>query len=65
MVLDVAYRGTVPKDPYGHTKAGFKITGVLDRTLWGLKWNGQLASGDVFLGNEVALNCNLELQQDK
>ncbi|HWA33804.1 MAG TPA: YceI family protein [Cyclobacteriaceae bacterium] len=58
--LDVAYKGTVV-DPYKNTKAGFKISGVIDRTQFGLSWNGKLASGDLLVGNEVVLNVNIEL----
>lgn len=60
IVLDVTYRGTVV-DPYKNTKAGFKITGTLDRTLFGLVWNGKLATGDLLVGNDVDLDINIEL----
>lgn len=58
--LDVTYRGTVV-DPYKNTKAGFKIVGVLDRTQFGLVWNGKLATGDLLVGNDVNLDINIEL----
>lgn len=58
--LNVAYRGTVV-DPYKNTKAGFKITGTLDRTQFGLVWNGKLATGDLLVGNDVDLDINIEL----
>jgi polyisoprenoid-binding protein YceI len=64
VVLDVLYRGTVV-DPYKNTKAGFKITGVIDRTNWGLTWNGKLTTGDFLVGNEVNLEGNLELLKGK
>jgi polyisoprenoid-binding protein YceI len=60
IMLDVIYKGTVV-DPYNNTKAGFKITGVLDRTKFGLIWNGKLATGDILVGNEVNLDINIEL----
>lgn len=60
IVLDVLYKGTVV-DPYKNTKAGFKITGMIDRTKYGLVWNGVLAAGGVLVGNEVALDINIEL----
>lgn len=65
ITLDVVYRGTVPQDPFGNTKAGFKITGTIDRTQWGLTWNGSLASGDLLVGNDVDLECNIELTKIK
>lgn len=61
IVLDVLYRGTVPKDPYGNTKAGFKITGIIDRTQYGLTWNGKLAGGELLVGDNVHLDIDIEL----
>lgn len=58
--LDVIYKGTV-FDPFKNTKAGFKITGSLDRTEFGLNWNGKLSTGDLLVGNEVSLDVNIEL----
>lgn len=58
--LDVVYKGTVV-DPYKNTKAGFKISGVLDRTQYGLVWNGKLAAGGLLVGNDVNLDINIEL----
>lgn len=60
IVLDVRYKGTVV-DPYKNTKAGFRIMGVLDRTQFGLTWNGKLATGDLLVGNDVNLDINIEL----
>ena len=60
ITLDVAYRGTVI-DPYKNTKAGFKISGAIDRTKYGLTWNGTLAAGELLVGNEVMLDINIEL----
>lgn len=65
VTLDALYRGTVPQDPFGNTKAGFKISGVLDRTQWGLAWTGKLASGDLLVGNDVDIECNIELTKAK
>jgi len=65
VTLDAVYRGTVPQDPFGNTKAGFKISGVIDRTQWGLNWTGKLASGDLLVGNDVNIMCNIELTKAK
>lgn len=61
VTLNALYKGTVPSDPYGNTKAGFKVTGNLDRTKWGLTWNGTLAVGELLVGNNVTLDINFEL----
>lgn len=60
IVLDVIYKGTVV-DPYKNTKAGFKLSGTLNRNDFGLSWNGKLASGEILVGNEVELLINIEL----
>ena len=60
ITLEVLYKGTVV-DPYKNTKAGFKVTGVIDRTKWGLAWNGKLAAGELLVGNDVHLDINIEL----
>jgi polyisoprenoid-binding protein YceI len=58
--LDAMYRGTVV-DPFNNTKAGFKLTGIIDRTQFGLTWNGKLATGNLLVGNHVNLDINIEL----
>lgn len=62
VTLDVVYKGTVV-DPYKNTKAGFHVIGTVDRTLFGLTWNGVLAAGGVLVGNNVKLDINIELQK--
>lgn len=57
--LDVVYNGTV-KDPWGNTKAGFKVTGSVDRLAFGLKWNTLAEAGPV-VGKDVNFVINLEL----
>ncbi len=53
--------GGVIKDPWGGTRAGFKITGTIDRNVFGLKYNSILDSGGLAIGEEVRIVCNLEL----
>jgi polyisoprenoid-binding protein YceI len=60
VILDVAYKGTLV-DPFNNTKAGFTISGDLDRTEFGLVWNGVLAAGGLLVGNTVHLSINIEL----
>lgn len=62
IVLDVVYNGTV-KDPWGNTKAGFKISGKLNRFDYGLKWNSLIETGGAVVGKEVTITINLELQK--
>ncbi len=60
ITLDVKYGGTV-KDPYGNIKAGFKITGIINRTDFGLKYNSIMDSGGMMIGEEVTITCKIEL----
>jgi len=62
--LNVKYGGTI-KDPWGNTKAGFKITGTINRYDFGLKYNSTLEAGRLMLGEEVELVCNIELTKQK
>lgn len=60
ITLDVKYNGTIT-DPWGNTKAGFKISGTIDRTDWGLKYNSTMDTGGLMIGEEVDIVCNIEL----
>jgi polyisoprenoid-binding protein YceI len=62
VTLDVVYRGTVV-DPFKNTKAGFHLAGSIDRTVFGLTWNGKLAAGGLLVGNDVKLDINIELSK--
>lgn len=64
VILNVKYGGTVT-DPYGNVKAGFKITGEIDRTDFGLKYNSVMDSGGLTIGEEVGIICNVELIKTK
>ncbi len=60
ITLIADYRGTVA-DPFNNTKAGFNISGEIDRTKFGLVWNGLLATGGMLVGHDVKLEINIEL----
>ncbi|MBI1939445.1 MAG: YceI family protein [Ignavibacteriales bacterium] len=62
ITLDVVYNGTV-KDPWGNTKAGFKVKGSLNRFDYGLKWNTLMETGGAVVGKEVEIKVDLELQK--
>jgi polyisoprenoid-binding protein YceI len=55
----------VMQDPWGNTKYGFKVTGVINRKDFGLNWNKMLEAGGVLVGEEVTITCNLELNKEK
>lgn len=43
------------QDAYGNERVGLKLTGVVDRTAFGIDWNNPLPSGEPSLANDVAL----------
>ena len=61
IVLDVVHNGTV--QAWGGTKAGFKITGSLNRFDYDLKWNSLLEAGGAVVGKTVRIECNVELDK--
>ena len=58
--LNVEFGG-VTKDPYGNTKAGFTITGKINRKDFGLTWNAALETGGVMVSEEVRINSEIQL----
>ena len=60
--LDVEFNGIV-KDPYGTKRAGFEITGKINRKDFGLAWNTVLETGGVMVGDEVTIKCEIQLIQ--
>ena len=62
--LEVEFGGLM-SDPWGNEKAGFSINGKINRKDWGLNWNAALEAGGVLVGEEVRINCELELLKVK
>lgn len=58
------YGGTA-KDPYGNIKSGFKATGRISRKAYNLLWNKLTEAGGAVVGDEVTMNINVELTQQK
>lgn len=59
VVLDVAFLGSA-KDPWGNTRAGFTATMTVNRKDYGVNWNETLDSGGLLIGEEVAIEINVE-----
>lgn len=57
--LTADYGGTVV-DPYGQTKAGFDVTGKINRKDFGLTWNGVTEAGNVVVSDEVKLILSVQ-----
>jgi polyisoprenoid-binding protein YceI len=63
--LDVVLNGFIT-DPWGNNRAGFKLTGELNRFDYGLKWNKVMEAGGFIVSETVTINANIELiQQSK
>lgn len=58
--LAVEFNG-VMTDPYGNTKAGFELSGKINRKDFNLKWSATTEAGGVVVSDEVKLVCNVQL----
>jgi len=59
VTLHVEFGGMM-KDPYGNIKAGFEVSGVLNRKEFGLMWNGVTEAGGVVVSDEVKIYANVQ-----
>lgn len=60
ITLNVTYGGTTV-DPWGQTKAGFEITGKINRKEYGLKWNAMTETGGFVVSDDVRLALNVQM----
>ena len=58
--LQVEYNGFT-KDPWGGERAGFVVTGKINRNDFGLSFNAALETGGVVLGDEVKTHSEIQL----
>lgn len=58
--LDVEMEG-LATDPTGKRKAGFLITGNVNRKDWNIQWNAPLAMGGVLVGDMVQISCEVQV----
>ena len=52
--------GGVAGDFYGNTKAGFEITGKINRKEFGLTWDGVTEAGSIVVGEDIKLIINVQ-----
>lgn len=57
--LEVEFGG-IGKDPWGNEKAGFSVSGKINRKDWELNWNAALETGGVLVSDEVKINADLQ-----
>ncbi len=58
--LNVEFGG-IAKDMYGQTKAGFEITGKINRQDYGLTWGALTEAGGLVVSDDVKLLLNIQL----
>lgn len=58
--LLVEYSG-LAKDPWGNVKAGFTISGKINRKDFGITYNAVLETGGLMLGEELKVNGEIQL----
>lgn len=54
VVLNADFNG-VAVDPYGQTKAGFELTGEINRKEFGLKWDAVTEAGSIVVSDKIKL----------
>ncbi|MFD2718843.1 YceI family protein [Hymenobacter monticola] len=59
VTLEAEYGGSAV-DFYGNTKAGFEVTGKINRKEFGLTWGGITEAGAIVLGDDVKLIANVQ-----
>jgi len=60
ITLNVVYGGTMT-DPWGQTKAGFEITGKINRKEYGLMWSAVTEAGGIVVSDDVKLNVQVQM----
>ena len=60
VTFNVSFGGIVDKDPWGLTRAGFEVTGKINRKDYGVNFSMLSETGGVMLGEDVSLHANAE-----
>lgn len=60
VTLKAEYGGS-EKDPYGNIKAGFEVSGIINRKEFGLSYNAFTEAGGLALGENIKLSANVQL----
>jgi polyisoprenoid-binding protein YceI len=54
-------QGGIAKDPYGNTKAGFEVSGTINRKEFGVSYNAITETGGLALGENIKIIANIQL----
>ncbi len=60
LTLDVEETGR-GKDPWGNPRIGYRVTGSLLRSRWGLVWNAPLEAGGVLVSDAIELDVEVQV----
>ncbi|MFD1770552.1 YceI family protein [Sphingobacterium suaedae] len=56
----IAEFGGIAKDPWGNQKAGYTVSGKINRQDFGLTWNAALETGGVMVSEEVKFHADVQ-----
>lgn len=59
VTFDVEFGG-IAKDPWGNTRAGFSVTGKINRKDYGLNWSAVTEAGGIVVGDDVKFEVHVE-----
>ncbi len=59
VTLDVEYGGSAA-DFYGNIKAGFEVSGKINRKDFGLTWDGVTEAGAIVVGEDIKITINAQ-----
>lgn len=57
--LDVDFNG-IAEDPYGQTKAGFEVSGTINRKDFNLNWNAVTEAGNIVVSDKVQIVADIQ-----
>jgi polyisoprenoid-binding protein YceI len=60
VIFDVEGPTPAAKDPWGNTRIAASASTKINRKDFGLTWNAALETGGILVGNEVAINVEVE-----
>lgn len=64
VTLNAEFSGLMT-DPWGNTKVGLNLDGKINRKDFGLRYNAALETGGVLVGEDVKLNAEIQLVEQK
>ena len=63
IVLNVEFGG-IAQDPWGNTRAGFGVTGKINRKDFGVSFSMVSETGGIMLGEDVSISANAEFVKE-